>query len=156
MKKKFSFIPWIFPKLLTPKNAVTWMLESSSFRTPFGSQCAHGLQTLLKLSRQHFYPDFLIISEQRSSKKSLIVISEIVGLFSNMSTAYHTYSRQNWEKLPQQVEAKLYSNHEIVFQIFILFFKATLKLSHFLKKVQLYTLNIIEVIDFEECGYFNP
>ena len=37
----------------------------------------------------------------------------------------HMYSRQNWEKFPQQVQAKLFSNTEIVFQIFISFFKAT-------------------------------
>ena len=42
LKKNISFITQIFRRLLTPRNMVTWMPESSSFRTPYESQRVHG------------------------------------------------------------------------------------------------------------------
>ena len=42
LKKKISLIGQIFWKLLTPKNLLTWMPKSSSFRTPSLSQSVHG------------------------------------------------------------------------------------------------------------------
>ena len=95
------------------------------------------------------------MSDKLSWKKYLLVRSEISELCLNTLTAYHMYSRQNWEKFPQQVQMKLSSKPLIFFQILISFFKATKKLSHFEKKVQLHTLNIPEVVNSEECGYLN-
>ena len=80
---------------------------------------------MLKPARQGSYLMFLFISVKLCWKRFVLVRSEILGLFFNTLTANQMYSRQNWEKLPQQVEAKLSSNPEILFQIFIAFFKAT-------------------------------
>ena len=63
-KKKISLVARIFWKLLTPKNAVTWMPESSRFRTPFVNQRDHRSQTLTKCAWLHFYPSFPLIWEQ--------------------------------------------------------------------------------------------
>ena len=78
MKKKVSFRAWIFPKLLTPKNGVTWMSDGSCFRTPFSSQCVHAFQTLLKLARQHFLPNFPLMLEKLRWKKPLLLGYEIL------------------------------------------------------------------------------
>ena len=51
-------ITLIFPELLNLKNVLTWVPESSCFRTPFGSNRVKGSQTLLKSARQHFYANF--------------------------------------------------------------------------------------------------
>ena len=44
------------------------------------------------------------MSDKLSWKKSLLVRSEILGLFFNTLTAYHMYFRQNWGKVPEQVK----------------------------------------------------
>ena len=54
-------IAQIFGKLLTPKNVLTWMPKSSSFKTPSCSQRVHRSQTLLKSARRHFYPNLPLI-----------------------------------------------------------------------------------------------
>ena len=169
MKKRFSFVPWIFPKLLTPKNVVSWMPESSCFRTLFRSQCVNGSQNLLKAARQHFYLNFGLFLEKLTWKTSLLVGSEILGLFFNTLAAFHIYSRQNWEKLPQQVEAKLSSNAISKFQVqmqlssktinifanFYCSFEISITFYAFWKKDRLHNLIISEVIASEDCDYSN-
>ena len=61
LKKKVSFIAQIFRRLLSPRNVVTCIPESSYFKTPFGNQRVHVSQTLLKYARQNLYPKFLLI-----------------------------------------------------------------------------------------------
>ena len=53
-KKNITFLAQIFRKLLTPKNLVTLMPQSSPFRTPFGSQRVHGSKTLTNSAWLHF------------------------------------------------------------------------------------------------------
>ena len=63
-KKIMSFIASIFQRLLTLKNVVAWMLESSSSRTSFWSQRVDGSQTLTKSTHLHFpIPCILVIIE---------------------------------------------------------------------------------------------
>ena len=65
-EKFFSLIAWIVGNLLTPKNVVAWMPESSCFRTLFRSQSVDGCQTLLKFFWQHLYPNFPLIQDRLS------------------------------------------------------------------------------------------
>ena len=69
------------------------MPESSDLRTPFGSQCVNGSQTLLKPAQQHLHPNFLLISNKLSPEPSLLHRSVILGLFFNMLMANRMYSR---------------------------------------------------------------
>ena len=85
------------------------MPKRSCFRTPFGCQCVHRSQTLLKHARQHFSRNFLLMSDKWSWKKSLLVRSDILGLCFNTLTAYLMYSRENSEKFPQQIPMELSS-----------------------------------------------
>ena len=70
-------------------------------------------------------------------------------------TVNYMYCRHNWEKFPHQVEAKLSCNPEIIFWNVDFVFQSYMKDKAFWKKVQVRTLNICEVIGFEECGYLN-
>ena len=69
------------------------MLVNSCFRAPFDSKRVHGSQTLLKLALQNFYPTFQLISKKLSLETSLLLRSEILGLFRNTFTADLMYSR---------------------------------------------------------------
>ena len=125
LKKKMTFIAWLFWKLLTPKNVVTWRPESSCLRTPCGYQGVNGSQTLLKPAGQNFYPKFPLDSDKLSSKTSALVISVILGLFFNMLTAYHMYSSKNLDKFKQQIQMQLSSKPLTFSKIFIAFFNFT-------------------------------
>ena len=48
LKKEVNFIAWFFPKLLTPKDVVTWTTETCCFRIPSCNQGVTGSQVLLK------------------------------------------------------------------------------------------------------------
>ena len=65
-KKKISYIAEIFWKLLSERNVVTSMPESSGFRRSLESDPVHTSQTLLKFTRQHFYPNFPLTTEKLS------------------------------------------------------------------------------------------
>ena len=82
-QENISFIAWIVWKLLTPKNVVVWMRESSCFGTPFPSQRVHGTQTVLKGVSQVVYPNFPLMQDKLSQKTSLFVRFEILGVFCN-------------------------------------------------------------------------
>ena len=85
------------------------MPKGSSFRIPFDSHRVKVSQTLLKAEPQPLYPNFLLIWGKLTLKTSLLVRSEILGLFFNTLTTYSMYSRQNWENFPQQVQMQLFS-----------------------------------------------
>ena len=61
LKENSSCIAQIFWKLLTPENGVSWMPESSRFRTPIVNQHVHGYQTLTNFAWWHFYPNFTLL-----------------------------------------------------------------------------------------------
>ena len=140
---------------MTPRNVVTSMPESSYFRTLFESQCIHGCKTLLRPALQHFYPNFPLSQNKLSWKISALVISEILGLFGNTLTADNMYSRHNWQKFWQQVQAILSQKLKQFLHIILAFLQSPQNFVHFEKKDRLHSLNISEVIDPEKCGYFN-
>ena len=72
-----------------------------------------------------------------------------------MFTADHTYSGHNWEKLTQHVQTSLPQKPKIFSQICIAFLQSTQHFGHLEKKDELDSLNILEVIDTEKCGYLN-
>ena len=66
-------------------------------------------------------------------------------MFGNTLTADHMYSRHYLTEISTTC-----SN-----VIFIAFSQSTHNFVHFEKKDQIFSLNILEVIDSEKCGYFN-
>ena len=88
-------------------------------------------------------------------KTSLLVRSEILGLFGNTLTADHMYSGNYWEKVPQQVQTLLSQQPKKFSRIFIGILDSRQNLEHFEKKDQLHSLNILEVIKPRKGGWFN-
>ena len=113
--KKISFIALIFCRSLGLRNVVTWMPESSCFRTALQSERVHVPQTPVKSTRQQFYPKFPLIQDKLSSKTSLLVRFEVLGVFGKRLTADHKYFRRNWEKFLEHVETPLSSKIENIF-----------------------------------------
>ena len=90
-----------------------------------------------------------------SWKTSPLVRSEILRLFGNILATDHICSGHRWEKLRQQVETVLSQKRNAFSLIFIAFSKSTQNFALFEKKDQLHSLNILQVIDPDKCGYFN-
>ena len=116
------------------RNVVTWMPESSCFRTALQSERVHVPQTPVKSTRQKFYPKFPLIQDKLSSKTSLLVRPEILGVFGKRLTTDHKYFRRNWEKFPQHVETPLSSKIENIFWNFHCIFGIYMKFCGFSKK----------------------
>ena len=145
----------MFGKLLTSKNVITWMPESSCFKTPFPSESVHRSQALLKSARQLFHTNFPLIEDEFSYKMSRLVRTERLGLFGNKLAADHMYSRHNWGTFLRQVKTPLSQKRKTLYQILIQFLESTQNYVHFEEKDQLYSFNIWEVIDSKICGYLN-
>ena len=105
--------------------------------------------------RRCFYANFLLMSDKSRTEKSLLVTSEILGLCFNKFTDDQLYSCLNRQIFPQLVRTQLYQKQKVFCPIFISFLKSTWNLEHLEKKEELHSLNISEVIDTEECNFFN-
>ena len=90
-----------------------------------------------------------------SWKKSLLVRSEILGLFVNTFTAESTYSRRNMQTFTQQVQTPLSLKQKTFSGFFIAFLKSTLNGEHFQKKGESSSLSISEIIDSKRGGYLS-
>ena len=134
---------------------LTWIFESSCFRTSFQSQRLHLFQAILKSARQHFYPNFPLRKEKLSWKRSLSLRSEISVLLVNTLTSDHMYSHHNWENFAQHVQRPLTQKSETFSAIFIQFSDSSQTFSHFQKKDQVHSLNILEIIESEKSVDFN-
>ena len=132
------------------------MPKRSFYRTPFWNQRVHGSQTVTISARRLFYPDFSLMQEKLCQKRSLLVISEIVGLFGKRLAADHMYSLHNWDKFMQQVQTPLSRNIQKMFDSFF-DFKNLHEIQRFSKNKisSIAILNILEVTDSEKCGYLN-
>ena len=64
LREKTSFIAQIFWKLLTLKNVVTWMPESSRFRRTFVNQRVQGSETLTNFSWRDFCPNLTLFGNK--------------------------------------------------------------------------------------------
>ena len=55
LRKKMTFIAFLFPKLRTPKNLVRYMSKKSRFKGLFDRQHGKRVQTLLRSEPEHRY-----------------------------------------------------------------------------------------------------
>ena len=89
------------------------------------------------------------------SKKSALVLSEILRLFVNTWTTDDKYSRNIMQKLPQLFQTPLSKKQKSFSGFFIEFLKCASNFEHFLKKGESSSLIISEIIDSERRGYLN-
>ena len=131
------------------------MTVSSCFRTSFNSKRVKGFQILLKPALQHFYPTLPLFHQKLSWKTSLLVRSKTLGLFGNTLNSDHMSSRHRRQKLPKRVQTLFSQKRRTFSAINIAFLESTQNFPYFEKRDQLHSLNIMQVIDPEKCGYFN-
>ena len=112
------------------------MSKKSCIRTPFDSQHAKGFQILLKSALWQFYHIFESLLGKWSWKMSLLVISEIWGLFVNTLTADDKYSLHTSENFRQTIQVQL-SKKLNFFPLFYFISEVYIKLSKFWKKITL-------------------
>ena len=105
-KKQMAVIPYVFPKLQTPKDLIRQISKEPLFRTPFESQHVKGWQTFLKSAWQHFHHNSSLW-RKLSWKRSLLVICEVLGIFVNTLTADDKYSHCNSENLQLLIQMQL-------------------------------------------------
>ena len=131
------------------------MTVSSCFRTSFNSKRVKGSQILLKPALQHFYPTLPLFHQKLSWKTSLLVRSKTLGLFGNTMNSDHMSSLHRRQKLPKRVQTLFSQKRRTFSAINIAFLESTQNFPYFEKRDQLHSLNIMQVIDPEKCGYFN-
>ena len=100
LKKKMLLMTLIFPKLLIPKNVVTWMSESCYFRRPFASKHVKESQTLLMSAWQHFYGKFPFMSKKVRCISSLLFGSKIWRVSFTTCTSNDMYSCHKKREIP--------------------------------------------------------
>ena len=122
-EKNVTFIASISPKLLLPKNVVTWMPENSSFGTEIPNQWAKLSKTLLTFPRQHFYANVPLISSKLSCVWCLLVRCQILRPLFNTLMVAQMHFCHNWQKFPQQVQTQLSSKPWTFSSNFIAFSK---------------------------------
>ena len=80
------------------------MFKKSCFGGPLEEQDAKWDQTVLESEWHNFYHFYWSLWRQLSSKKSLLVIGRILGLFFNILTAAQKYSLLKRDSLTQPIE----------------------------------------------------
>ena len=80
------------------------MSKRSRFKTPFHGQSAFEFQTLLKSNWEHFSSIVYSSLDSLSWKTSLLVRSEVLGLFVKLLPADDKYCRYNRENVPQPIK----------------------------------------------------
>ena len=114
-----SLIVSVFPKVLTPKEVVTWTSKTPCFRTPFGNQRVHEFQTLSKSAQHHYYLIVPWIWDKLSWKKCRLVRFEILELFVNTLTTDDKYSSRNIQNLTQQLQTTMSQKQKTFYRILL-------------------------------------
>ena len=123
------------------------MSKNHYFRTRFCKQRVCRLETLLKSARHNYYRVVPRIWDKLSREKSVLVISEILGLFVNTLTAEYKYCRRNMENFPQQRETQLFRKGKAFSRFLIAFLKCTSSLKDFEQKDERSSLSTPENIE---------
>ena len=136
-----------------------WFLESPkapSSEDLFEVKELTGPKHYWHVPRRCFFANFPLMSDNSSTERSLLARREILGLCFNRLTCDHMYSRLNREIFAQLVRKQLSQKPKIFSGNFVAFLKSTSIFEHFEKKDELHSLNILEVLDTEECDFLNP
>ena len=148
-------LPNYFRTLLFRKEVATETSRRSVFKTPFDNQRVNGLQTPLKVARQHYYPFFPWISDKLSWKKTALLWSKILRLFVNTMTTDDKYSCRNMQNFLPQLQTLLSEKRKTVSGFFITYLKFAWNSEHFEKKDECPSVIISEFIVSERGCYWN-
>ena len=101
------------------------MFKMLNFRRPSDSQYVKGSKTPLKSARQYIYPIVSSLWVKLSFRTSLLVISEIWGLFVNKLTADDKHSFHNRENLLKPIQMELSKKPENLSEFFAAYLECT-------------------------------
>ena len=109
------------------------MSKKSHFREPFDKWHGKRTETLFKSEWQHLYQIYCFLWTHFRLKKSLWVISKILGLFLNPFTANNKYSLLNRDNFFKHFQMHL-SQKRKIFSNFFLYFINFNSVSNIFKK----------------------
>ena len=109
------------------------MSKKSHFREPFDKWHGKRTETLFKSEWQHLYQIYCFLWTHFRLKKSLWVISKILGLFLNPFTAINKYSLLNRDNFFKHFQMHL-SQKRKIFSNFFLYFINFNSVSNIFKK----------------------
>ena len=121
-----------FRKTLSDKSKKS---KKSRLTGPFDKQHSQWDQTVLNSEWHNFYHIYWWLWRQLSSKKSLLVVGKILGLFFNTLTPCHKYSLINRENLPQQIKIESYLKRKSFSLFFSIFLKFRWNFEQFQKEI---------------------
>ena len=148
-RKKGTLIANVSPKLRTPKNVTRTMSKKSRFG---GSLEKQHRKRYLKFERQHLYHIYWSMWRKLTYKKSLLVICNILRLFSNTSSADGRYSLLNTDDLTQPIQMRVSQRQRTFSRFFSAFLKSSLNFEHFEKKDDPHSWCISEITDSKKRG----
>ena len=111
------------------------MYRKSRFRGCFDKQCGNRAETLLKSVWQHLYHIHWLLARKLSSKNSLLLTCQILGLLLNTLAADEKYPVLNRDNLTIPIQMQLSEKEKTFSEFFSAFLKSTLNFKYFEKKV---------------------
>ena len=125
------------------------MSRKSRFRGCLDKQYGKRSQILLKSASQHLYSIHWSLAGKFCSKKSLLLICQILGLLVNTLAADENYPVHNREYLTLPIQMQL-SQKQTFSEFFAAFLKFSLNFKHFEKKDHPHRFCVFEVTDAEK------
>ena len=125
------------------------MSRKFRFRGCFGKQYGKRSQILLKSASQHLYSIHWSLAGKFCSKKSLLLICQILGLLVNTLAADENYPLHNREYLTIPIQMQLSQKQKTFSEFFAAFLKFSLHFKHLKKKEHPYRFCIFKVTDHE-------
>ena len=125
------------------------MSRKSRFRGCLDKQYGKRSQILLKSASQHLYSIHWSLAGKFCSKKSLLLICQILGLLVNTLAADENYPVHNREYLTLPIQMQL-SQKQTFSEVFAAFLKFSLNFKHFEKKDHPHRFCVFEVTDSEK------
>ena len=125
------------------------MSKRSFFGTHLDNQCVNGSKALLKPTRQHFCSILAQFWDKLSWKTSLLVRTEMLGLFVNSLTADDKYFCHNRDNFQQPIPMELPKTLKTFSGILLWFLNCNLVE----KKHEPHSGIISKIIAYEKCGY---
>ena len=108
IKKRMTFIAYLFLRLRPAKNVVRYMSKKFRFRLPFQKEHGKLVSTLFKFERQHLDHIYWSTAREFSCKKALLVISKSLRLFVNTMSGVDKCSLPNRDNLKQPINTQLF------------------------------------------------
>ena len=125
------------------------MYRKSRFRGCFDKQCGNRAETLLKSVWQHLYHIHWSLARKLSSKKSLLLTCQILGLLLNTLAADEKYHVLNRDNLTIPIRMQLYQKEKSFSQFFSVFSKCSLNFQDFETKGEPPSFCISKITDSE-------